>query len=204
MSKQNIVVAVAGVRRVSWGMIECLGCFCLSVWRQQLRGRGGGGKGREETVGRRGGAAGEEKVQEVEVRRGKGRERARERTACLNHPTAGTVCAACVQFEHLIETDILHVPPSLCGLPAELWWKLKGAVWRLPLPFDRREIRYNGHVIWTKTPPPTTTTPTLHASSYTRCGVSDPNLQSAKRKPKRGDEGVGGGWRMEEAVMLEN
>lgn len=48
------------------------------------------------------------------------RERERERTACLNHPTAGTVCAACVQFEHLIETDILHVPPSLCGLPAEL------------------------------------------------------------------------------------
>lgn len=92
----------------------------VSVTAAAQRSGGGGGKGREETVGQRGGAAGEEKVQEVEVRRGKGRERARERTACLNHPTAGTVCAACVQFEHLIETDILHVPPSLCGLPAEL------------------------------------------------------------------------------------
>lgn len=57
------------------------------------------------------------------------------------------------------------------------------------MPFDRREIRYNGHVI-----PPPSLPLLLH-----KCGVSDPNLLSAERKPKRRSEGE----RMFEALMLK-
>lgn len=75
-------------------------------------------------------------------------------------------------------------PSSLCGLTAQLWCKLHGAAWRLP--FDRWESRCHSHVIRQTHP----TSPP--SSSRTRCGVSDPNLQSAK-KETRGEEMRGEG-----------
>lgn len=40
----------------------------------------------------------------------KSEETARERTESLNHSSAGTLCAACVQFQHVMKPDILHPP----------------------------------------------------------------------------------------------
>lgn len=55
--------------------------------------------------------------------------------------------------------------------------------------FDRMEFRYCHHVILTTLPP---------SPFYTRFGVSDPNLQCAKRNPKKVAKGVG----MFKAMML--
>lgn len=180
-SKPNSVVAE------SWGSAEgWLRASSVSAVAERSEGKDKKKKKeRQRTVRRRARVSGKGEVRKL-------RSEECERRVYLSHCSAGTVCAAWVQFNIWQRQTSYMFPPLLCGLAAELWWKSQGAVWRLKMPFDRREIRYNGHVII----PPPHRLPCF----YTRCGVSDPNLLSAKRKPKRRSEGE----RMFKALMLEN
>lgn len=111
---------------------------------------------------RRGGK-GEEKREQLWVRKmsssgGQGRRRGSARgTHSHNHASAGTVCAgaaAHVQFQPLIKPDtppfllLRLLPPPLCGLDAQLWWKVHCAVCRMTVPFDN-----SGLVVWAPPPP---------------------------------------------------